>query len=147
MERHFKRSINELSVIVQFLQEAVEHFDLDAGTSFTLNMAWIKNAIIDLGITVVIAVLAFTGVSWAWWIVAIYTPLMVLLKVFGLSTAAAAVQQKASDVPTWFYHVLYGSNLILLLVAVFYWAAAGWAVIWVLSVVAESKRRPSKKSS
>jgi len=110
-------------------------------------MAWIKNAIIDIAVTVVIALLAFTGATWAWWIVAIYTPLMVLLKLFALSGAATAVQQKASDVPTWFYHVLYGANLVLLLVAVFYWAAAGWAVIWLLSVVAESKRRPSKKKS
>lgn len=39
MERHFKRSIEELAVIVPFLQEAVDHFDLDTGTSFTLNMA------------------------------------------------------------------------------------------------------------
>ena len=39
MERHFKRSIEELAVIVPFLQEAVDHFDLDTGASFTLNMA------------------------------------------------------------------------------------------------------------
>ncbi len=78
-------------------------------------MAWIKNAIIDLGVTAVIAVYAFTGATWAWWIIAIYTPLMVLLKVFGLSSAAAAVQQKASDVPTWFYHFLFAANVVLLL--------------------------------
>jgi len=39
MERHFKRSIDELSVIVPFLQEAVDQLDLDAGSSFILNMA------------------------------------------------------------------------------------------------------------
>jgi|GEM_PF-749044 len=110
-------------------------------------MAWIKNAIIDLGVTAVIAVYAFTGATWAWWIIAIYTPLMVLLKVFGLSSAAAAVQQKASDVPTWFYHFLFAANVVLLLRAFFYCPAAGWAAIWILSVVAEARRRPSKKSS
>ncbi len=108
-------------------------------------MSWIKNAIIDIAITVVIAVFAFTGVTWSWWIIAIYTPLMVLLKLFALSGAATAVKQKSDQVPTWFYHLLYGANLVLLLVGLFYWAAAGWAVIWVLSVVAESKSRPSKK--
>lgn len=110
-------------------------------------MAWIKNAIIDLGVTAVIAVYAFTGATWAWWIIAIYTPLMVLLKVFGLSSAAAAVQQKASDVPSWFYHILFAANVVLLLRVLFYWAVAGWVVIWILSVVAEARRRPSKKKS
>jgi hypothetical protein len=108
-------------------------------------MSWIKNALIDLAVTAIIAVHAFSDVSWTWWVIAIYTPLMVLLKVFALSGAAHAVQQKADGVPVWFYHVLYGANLLLLLKAPFYEAAAGWAVIWVLSVVAESRRPRSTK--
>ncbi|NBW93758.1 MAG: hypothetical protein EBR20_05245 [Bacteroidetes bacterium] len=107
-------------------------------------MSWIKNSVIDVAVTVVIGVFAFTGASWAWWIIAIYTPLMVLLKVFALSGAAAIVQQKADEVPIWFYHGLYGANLGLLLMGSFYWAAAGWAVIWVLSVVADSRTRPRR---
>jgi len=110
-------------------------------------MTWIKNAIIDLAITAVIAVFAFTGATWSWWIIAIYTPLMVLLKLFALSGAAAAVKQKSDQVPVWFYHVLYAANLVLLLVGLFYWAAAGWAVIWLLSVIAESRNRPRKRTS
>lgn len=39
MERHFKRDIDELSVIVPFLEEAVARYSLDAGASFALNMA------------------------------------------------------------------------------------------------------------
>ena len=108
-------------------------------------MTWIKNAVIDIAITAVIGVFAFNGATWSWWIIAIYTPLMVLLKLFALSGAAAAVKQKSDQVPTWFYHFLYAANLVLLLMSEFYWAAAGWAVIWVLSVVVESKSRPSKK--
>lgn len=38
MERHFKRDIGELSVIVPFLEEAVEQLGLDPGASFALNM-------------------------------------------------------------------------------------------------------------
>jgi large-conductance mechanosensitive channel len=108
-------------------------------------MTWIKNAVIDIAITAVIGVFAFTAATWSWWIIAIYTPLMVLLKLFALSGAATAVKQKADQVPTWFYHVLYAANLVFLLIGVFYWAAAGWAAIWILSVVVESKNRPSKK--
>lgn len=108
-------------------------------------MSWIKKELIDLAVTAVIAAHAFTDLTLTWWVVAIYTPLMVLLKLFALSGAAHAVQQKADGVPVWFYHVLYGANLLLLLKAPFYEAAAGWAVIWVLSVVAESRRPRSKK--
>lgn len=108
-------------------------------------MSWIKNALIDLAVTAIIAVHAFSDVTWTWWVIAIYTPLMVLLKLFALSGAAHAVQQKADGVPVWFYHVLYGANLLLLLKAPFYEAAAGWAVIWILSVVAESRRPRSPK--
>jgi len=106
-------------------------------------MSWIKNALVDMAVTLVMAVFAFTGASWSWWIIAIYTPLMVVLKLFGLSGAAAVVKQKPDEVPVWMYHVLYGANLMLLLVGAFYLAAAGWALIWVLSVVAEIRRRPS----
>lgn len=108
-------------------------------------MTWIKNVLIDIAVTAVIAAHAFTDFTWTWWVIAIYTPLMVLLKFFALSGAANAVQQKADGVPVWFYHVLYAANLILLLMAPFYEAAAGWAIIWVLSVVVES-RRPRRKS-
>ena len=109
-------------------------------------MSWIKNALIDLAVTAVIAIFAFNGATWGWWVIAIYTPLMVLLKVFALSGAATAVQRKADDVPAWFYHVLYGANVILLFVAAFNYAAFGWIAIWLLSVVAESRSRPKKGS-
>ena len=110
-------------------------------------MSWIKNALIDVAVTVVIAWFAWTGASWAWWIIAIYTPLMVLLKVYALSGAANAVQRKADDVPVWFYHFLFAANVVLLLMASFLWSAGGWIVIWVLSVVAETRRPKSPKST
>ncbi len=108
-------------------------------------MSWIKNTLVDIAITAVIAVYAFTLPIWGWWIIAIYTPLMVLLKVFALSGAANAVQRKASDVPGWFYHALYAANVALLLYASFLEAAIGWAVIWILSTMAEAKSRPQKR--
>ena len=109
-------------------------------------MSWIKNALIDLAITAVIAVYAFNGATWGWCVIAIYTPLMVLLKVFALSGAASAVQRKADEVPLWFYHLLFAANVILLFVADFNYAAFGWVAIWLLSVLAESRSRPKKGS-
>ena len=109
-------------------------------------MSWIKNALIDLAITAVIAVYAFNGATWGWWVIAIYAPLMVLLKVFALSGAASAVQRKADEGPLWFYHLLFAANVILLFVADFNYAAFGWVAIWLLSVLAESRSRPKKGS-
>jgi hypothetical protein len=108
-------------------------------------MSWIKNAFIDIAVTAVILAYAFTTAIWGWWIIAIYTPLMLLLKVFALSGAASNVQRKADSVPSWFYHVLYGVNVALLLYSSFVYAAIGWAAIWILSTIAESQSRPQKK--
>jgi hypothetical protein len=110
-------------------------------------MTWIKNAIIDVAITAVIVAYALTMATWSWWIIAIYTPLMVLLKVFALSGAASSVQRKADDVPSWFYHVLYAANVLLLLYASFLYAAIGWAAIWILSTIVESKNKPKMKKA
>jgi len=110
-------------------------------------MFWIKNALIDLAITAVIAIFYFNGATWGWWIIVIYTPLMVLLKVFALSGIANAVQRKADDVPVWFYHLLFGANVVLLMLSNLLLLAAGWAAIWVLSTIAESRRpRSSSKA-
>ncbi len=108
-------------------------------------MTWIKNAVIDVAITAVIVAYTLTLAAWGWWIIAIYTPLMLLLKIFALSGAAVNVQRKADSVPSWFYHVLYGLNVALLLYSAFVYAAIGWAAIWILSTIAESQSRPKAK--
>jgi len=117
-----------------------------SGNQSRVIMAWIKNAIIDIAVTAIIVVYALTTATWGWWIIAIYTPLMLLLKVLAMSGAAAAVQRKADDVPGWFYHLLYGVNVLMLLYASFTNAAIGWAAIWILSAIVESKNRPGKKN-
>ena len=38
MERHFSRSLDELPVIFEFLEEAIARLSLDDGTGFALNM-------------------------------------------------------------------------------------------------------------
>lgn len=38
MERHFKRDVSELALIVPFLEEAASRYDLDQGATFALNM-------------------------------------------------------------------------------------------------------------
>ncbi|TDI69702.1 MAG: hypothetical protein E2O85_05095 [Bacteroidetes bacterium] len=113
-------------------------------------MAWLKNVIIDLLITIVIAVYVFTTADWGYWIIVIYTPLILLLKIGAvLSGISGAVQKmakkKPDDVPIWFYHTLFGANLIMLLYANWWVIAVAWAAIWILSAVQDA--RSSKKDS
>lgn len=111
-------------------------------------MPWLKNVLLDIAVLIVIALYAFQRPEWAWWIIAIYTPLMLLLKVTALSSgvATAVKARSGDDVPTWFHHAAYGINVLLLLYAEWWWAASGWAAIWVISAIAESRSRPTKKN-
>ena len=118
-------------------------------------MAWLRNVVIDLLVTIVIAIFVFTAADWGYWIIVIYTPLILLLKIgvvlSGISGAVKKGVKKKSDdldedVPVWFYHALYGANLIMLLYANWWVIAGAWAAIWILSAVQEA-RSPKKDSA
>ena len=103
-------------------------------------MNWLKNVLLDIAVTAVIAIWLFYGSTWAYWIVLIYTPLLVVLKVVALSSGISqATAQKKDATPVWFYHVIYATNLILLLVGKWWVMAAAWACIWVLSAYLQSR--------
>jgi len=112
-------------------------------------MAWLKNALIDLLVTAVIIIYVITNESWGYYVIMIYTPLILLLKVGAIAGGAGKIvrktgKEKKSDVaPNWFYHLLYGANFALLLYGAWWIMAGGWAVIWILSAVQEA--RSSKK--
>ncbi len=113
-------------------------------------MNWLKNVVIDVAITAVIAIWAFTGPEWAWWVIAIYTPLLFVIKVTALTSGLSKVSAQTKDAtPTWVYHVIYAANLVLLLIGEWWIAAAAWAIIWVMSAAYEQKKivvmKPSKK--
>lgn len=105
-------------------------------------MSWLKHVLIDLLITLCVVLATFGAIVWAKWVVWIYTPLMVLLK---LGALGAKLPQPKDGPPDGFFHVLYGVNLAILLWHAWWWVAAGWAAIWVLSVVAVARGRTPKK--
>ena len=103
-------------------------------------MGWIKDIIVDVAVTVCIAFATIQGAEWATWIVWIYTPLMVLLRIgayFGPRTVKKGKVTEA--VPVWVYHLLYGINVVLLLAAQWWLVAGGWAAIWLLSYLSYQK--------
>ncbi len=100
-------------------------------------MSWIRTSWLDLVVTAFVAIATLGHVTWARWLVGGYTALMVLLKVIGASSGF--VQQRIGgkeEAPPWFYHLLYAANFGLCLFDRWWWVAAGWAVIWVLSALA-----------
>ena len=103
-------------------------------------MSWIKNAIVDIGITILIAAMVLTNLNWIYWVLVIYTGFMVLIKVVGL--IGPAIKSKVTDdtPPNWFYHLLYALNVALLAMGQHVYLLAGWAVIWLLSIVYQRKR-------
>lgn len=112
-------------------------------------MDWIKNALVDIAVTVLIVLAATMDQSWARWIVLIYTPLMLILKVVAFlgSRSLGQLKQKGSGVPSWFYHALYAVNVLVSGVAAItgarqWWLiAGGWALIWALSAAGEMRSR------
>ncbi|NNE69816.1 MAG: hypothetical protein HKN29_05565 [Rhodothermales bacterium] len=109
-------------------------------------MGWLRHVLIDLAVLVVIGLATFGAQPWALWVVWVYTPLMLLLK---LGAVATSVTPRQNDVPDWFFHALYAVSVVILLYHLLYWEAAGWVAIWILSVVAASRQsrstRPKKK--
>ncbi|TDI74841.1 MAG: hypothetical protein E2O84_05195 [Bacteroidetes bacterium] len=112
-------------------------------------MDWLKNVLLDIAITALIAIWLFFDNTLAYWAIVIYTPLLLLLKIVALSSGLSQVAaQKSDSTPTWFYHTIYAINLILLLVGSWYLVAGGWAAIWILSAYQESRtvaRKTAKK--
>ena len=104
-------------------------------------MTWIKDVLVDLAVTVLIVVAVTQDAVWARWVVLVYTPLMIVLKGVVL-LGGSLLTPKDGGVPPWFFHLLFATNVF---VAAFdqWWAvAAGWLVIWALSVAAEIRSRP-----
>ncbi|MEX0599266.1 MAG: hypothetical protein WD205_01405, partial [Rhodothermales bacterium] len=50
-------------------------------------MESLKEVLVDVAVTVLIVVAVVTQWSWAWWVVAIYTPVMLALKILAVLSA------------------------------------------------------------
>lgn len=109
-------------------------------------MEWIKHVWIDIGVTVVLVLATYGNMEWAWWAIAVYTPFMVLLKVAAYAGRHTAKKFRPTDagVPPVLYHVLYGANVLIAAYDRWWWMAAAWLVIWVLSAIS-GRGKPAAK--
>ncbi len=105
-------------------------------------MKWIQGVLLDIAVTVCIAVATLQGAEWAKWVVWIYTPFMLVLKIaayFGPSMVKKKRKDRPDEPPPWFHHLLYAINVLLLSVARWWLEAAGWLAIWIISYLTERK--------
>jgi hypothetical protein len=110
-------------------------------------MNWIKNAIVDILVTIIIIIAAIAHVEWLEYLVTGYTIVLLIAKIIimSMNQMQTLIKGRISDVPEWASHLLYATNVIVL--AVFNWqvTAALWLVIWLMSYLTY-KRVKAKKA-
>lgn len=104
-------------------------------------MSRLKNALLDISVTVVIVIALATHNHVLELVVVWYTPIMLLLKLIGVfsSSVVNTLQSSKTAAPVWFVYGLYAINIIALAIAAWWWTAAEWGVIWVLSAISQNK--------
>lgn len=109
-------------------------------------MNWIKDALVDITVTIFIIAAILLADPWMHWVIWIYTAIMLLTKGIVLigDNFLMLVKKAKNDVPLWLPHLLYAINTVSLVYAKWWYAAAGWGLIWLFSFIADRKIRARK---
>ena len=104
-------------------------------------MSWLKEVIVDITATILIIIAVFISQPILTGIILGYTALLLITKslvLFGEGFLNMMNRAK-TNAPRWFTHMLYAINTGVLLVSKWWYAGAGWAVIWLLSYLTQRK--------
>lgn len=98
-------------------------------------MRWIKKTIIDIIISLLIVGMLIVDTPALNYFILIYTPVMLLLKIltYKHSIKPLIVRKKSITAPDWFYHLLYGINIFVLLICNWWITSIQWILIWGIS--------------
>lgn len=105
-------------------------------------MKWIKNATVDIAVSIVILIAVIIEVQWLERVVAAYTILMLFLKLLAVVSdqfMKSVKPGKSLEVPLWFTSSLYAFNVFVLLGFGWYYTALLWGLIWLFSYMAFRK--------
>lgn len=102
-------------------------------------MGWLKNVIVDLIVTVAIIAAVLTSNSWLSGLVWGYTGLLLLIKFSVLISDSMLMNKTKTEAPEWFSHMLYAINTVALLSFGWWYAGAGWMLIWIVSYLTQQK--------
>jgi hypothetical protein len=112
-------------------------------------LKWIKYALLDVGIMVLILLGASFDLVYIRVLLYIYSPLILIAKAIVLFSPAQSRLNRinASRVPHWFYHLLYGVNILVLAWAAWWYLLAMWIGIWAFSLWFQLKSQSAHPSS
>ena len=104
-------------------------------------MSWIKEVLVDLAVTVFIIAAVLLADPWMKYVIWVYTGIMLITKTIVLSSDnfMQIVDKSKNNAPDWFAHLLYAINTLVLLLFSWWYAAAGWATIWLFSYLTQKK--------
>ncbi len=106
-------------------------------------MQWLKQIVVDILATLVIALVVFFDSSPILeYVVYIYTGLLVIARSFSLFSQnfRAITKKRVEEAPTWVYHLLYFLNTSFLIAGSYYITSAGWVFIWIVAAYVHKKQ-------
>lgn len=104
----------------------------------------LKDIIVDICVTVFIAVTVWLYDPWMWWVIVIYTILMLIAKGFTLySESFLQHKPQTNNKDDRINYTLYALNIILLAYATWWYLAALWSLIWLLTYIGKLKAKQS----
>lgn len=109
-------------------------------------MSWLKEVIVDIAVTIFIITAVLLAEPWMKYIIWAYTGIMLLTKTIVLfgDSFTQLVSKAKNNAPEWFAHLLYALNTAALLYFGWWYAAAGWALIWLFSFLTQRKLNKRK---
>ncbi len=110
-------------------------------------MSWLKDVIVDILATVAIIAAVLSSNIFLRGLVLGYTGLLLFVKLFVYfgDDFMNMMNKAKSSAPDWFTHLLYAINTGVLLYFQWWYAGAGWGIIWLLSFLIQ--RRLDKKTA
>lgn len=109
-------------------------------------MSWIKEVLVDIAVTLFIIAAVLLADPWMKYIVWAYTGIMLLTKTIVMSSDnfMQIVNKSKTNAPDWFAHLMYALNTLVLLYFSWWYASAGWALIWLFSYLTQRKLQARK---
>ncbi len=104
-------------------------------------MNWIKDAFLDVAVLLIIIILSYFKYPALEIILWVYTILLLLSKILAFFVGFLQSKVSNTNVPEWFYHVIYISSIALLVYVKFYYLGTAWFLIWILSAVYSFKSK------
>lgn len=112
-------------------------------------MDWLKDVFLDIIVTLFIASAVFLEIEWMYWIIIVYTGILLLTKAIVLlaDDALQLIRKTETEAPKWVNNLLYGINTLVLLVNAWWYVGGAWVLIWLLSYMAQHKLERSRAAS